>query len=327
MFSQILGVIILAFFLVGGCQKADDKIEAISPTASDRATYQMLSKRLVNDFTHGGFGVVSRKPDGQPEHLGEALIWGGTALWAIPCDDGRGLSASLASMIDDLEGAMIRVDPLGEYAGGREVTFDGAIGALLGIARRAVDCGEAELWQRPMFKMIKFQSEHGERLHPNVRAMMVGEFRYVRDLIAHRIGVRDLEPSSDRLRELEKIVSGWALAVQASHQTGKGSDACYRVNLGLTGLLAVETLGKSISSEGRDALCQNSKGMDIPTVDHWCGRKPISNYLASYQTDLWEYRHQRCGSWESPDGDGNASHQLDRLVAFVFAHGWQSLQN
>lgn len=318
--------ILLIFLAIVSCQKAKKPIEPSNPSEAALADYDQTVGALVTGFTQGGFGVVSRNASGDAEHLGEALIWGGTALWAIDCKRGAPISQAMAKMIMDHDGAMIRVEPLGEYEGGREITLDGAIGAFLGISRRVADCGEADLWHEPMAKMLAFQEANDGRLHPNTPPRgLPGEFRYLRDLVAWSAGAAD-EPGDHRKEDLEKIVGGWALAVRMAHDSGKGSDACFRVNLGLDAILAIETHGKAISAIGRDEFCANTDRMDIPTVDHWCGRKSINGYLANYQPDLWEYRHQRCGAWESPDGAGNASPRLDKLMGFVMAHSWKALQ-
>jgi len=320
-------IIFLLLSIFFGCSKAEDRIDDEFPNRADIADYENVSSNLVERHLIGGFGVITLKPDGQPEHQGEALIWGGTALWAMSCDSGAGISAALADMINREGGQMIRVDPLGEYAVGREVTFDGAVGAFMGIARRVIDCDEKELWKEPFEKLLEFQNSHGDRLHANVKSKLVGEFKYVRELIAYNLDLRD-EPDEERLRDLEKIIGGWALAVQLAHNTGQGSDACYRINLGLSTFKTLETLGKSISDLGRNQFCENTKGMSIPTVDHFCGRENISVYLSNYNPASYEYRHQRCGEpWETADGNGNTSHQLDKIVAYVFTNGWHSLQN
>jgi len=318
---------LLILLLLTSCSKAKDEFETDPPDAESVADYHAVSKRIADDFTIGGYGVITLKPDGQPEHQGEALLWGGTFLWSASCDAGRSVSEAMAAMILANDGQLIRVDPLGEYRNGREITLDGAVGLLLGVSRRVSDCDESETWREPIEKMIEFQNSHSDRLHRNVSSRLVGEFKYIRELIAYRVGLRD-EPSEERLRDLEKIIGGWSFAVQLAHTTGQGSDACYRNNLGLSMLSAAETLGKGISSAGRDQFCQNTKGNDIPTLDHWCGRKNISDYLSTYDPTQYEFRFQRCGEpWESADGDGNTSHQLDKLVAYVFAFGWKSMQN
>lgn len=309
------------------CAKAKDEFDPETPNDYQIADYHNLSKRLAEQFTYGGYGVVTLDQDGNPAHQGEALIWGGTSLWSIPCGDGKAISDAMAAMIESNEGQLLRVDPLGEYAGGREITLDGAIGAMLGISRRISDCGESRDWRNAIDKMITFQNSHADRLHSNVESKLVGEFKYIRELIAYKVGLRD-EPDEERLRDLEKIVGGWAFAVQAAHTTGQGSDACFRINLGLSTFLTAETLGKGISQGGRNQFCSNTKGMDIPTVDHWCGRKSMSEYLENYDENKYEYRHQRCGEpWEHQDGNGNISHQLDKIVGYVFTNDWHSMQN
>lgn len=322
---QIASLVFLAVMLVA-CDKAEEPIEPVAPTPDERAVYADTSDRLVANHVHGGFGVVSRKPDGSPEHRGEGLIWGGTAMWAMSCERGQGISDAMRAMILANDGALIRIDPLDDYNDGRQATLDGALGALLGIARRVADCGEADLWSEPMARLRAFQAAHGGRLHPGVyndpMHTMFGPFKDLRDLVARAAGVDVSEPD---LGDLEVTIGDWAALVLAAHRTGMGSDACYRVNLGMTSFFAMETVGRSVSGKGRDHLCSVTGDMEIPTVDHWCGRQSIVEYVANYQPDVWEYRHQRC-SWESEDGDGNKSPELDRLVALVMAHGWHSLQ-
>ncbi len=308
------------------CARAEKKIDDVEPTQDDVATYEQVSINLSEHFIYGGFGVVSLKPDGSPEHLGEALIWGGTYLWAASCDRGRPVSEAMARMVSDHGGQIIRVDPLGEYAGGRAVTLDGWIGAAMGIARRIQDCGEANLWRQPFADLIAFQKGNSGLLNADSSSRLEGGFVFIRDAIAAKLGLRD-EPDHDRQIDFEKTVAAWPGLVKLAHATGVGSDACFRVNLALSSLLTQETLNKWTSDQARDEFCAGSDGMDIPTADHFCGRRPIAEYLASYQPDRWEYRHQRCGAWEQPDGDGNVSPQLDRLVALVMAHGWQTLQS
>jgi len=318
----ILLIISISIF---GCAKSKDKFSDETPTEGDKSEYVQLSQAVVEGFTIGGFGVISRQPDGQPEHQGEALIWGGTFLWSAPCDVAESHSVAMAAMLDDLGGQLIRVDPLGEYENGRQITLDGAIGFLLGVSRRITDCGESDLWSGPIAKMLEFQNSNGDRMNSNASAKLVGEFKYMRDLIASRLRLR-YEPDDSRKKDLEKIVGGWPGLVRLAHETGLGSDACFRVNLSLSTLITMETLGKEISQDARNQFCENSKSMDIPTVDHWCGRSNITGYLSNYQIDQYEYRHQRC-KWESADGDGNTSHSLDKIIAYVFANGWKNLQN
>jgi hypothetical protein len=315
---------ILSLFLVSSCGKAEDHFAPEDPSEDQFADYRNLSETIARDFTHGGFSVVSRSPEGSPVHQGEGLIWGGTYLWAAPCDVGSEVSRSMAAMILKNNGQLIRVDPLGEYEDGREVTLDGAIGLMAGVARRVVNCGESDLWRDPWDKMIKFQNANGGKLHANVEATMVDQWKYLRDLIGYKLGISS-EPGDHRLKDLENAIGHWALLVKTAKETGIGSSACFRINLGFTSIITAETLGKSISSAGRDFFCRNVSGMTIPTTLHWCGYLTIKEYINEFEPDIWEYRHQRC-QWENPDGKDNRSPALDKLVAYVMAHGWTNLQ-
>ena len=315
---------ILYTILLFGCSKAKDKFPDEIPQDFYRIDYRATSQRLIEEHTYGGFGVVSRGPNGEPKHQGEALIWGGTALWALPCDMAQNISLEMARMVHRGEGAIVRVDPLGEYEGGREVSFDGFTGLILGISRRITDCGELDLWIDPFTKLLAYQKSYDNKMHPNVPQKIFGEFVYIRDLIGSYLNIIQ-KPSDDRLIDLEKMIGGWAFAVRTAHVTGKGSDACFRVNLGLSTFLAAETLGKSISQKGRDQFCESTKDMSIPSVDHWCGRENIKSYIDSYVEDQYEYRLQRCG-YESQDGKDNKSPRLDKIVAYVLAYGWSNLQ-
>ncbi len=318
---------ILLCCILASCSKAKDPLEPKNPSDEVVSDYHTTSDLLTTAHIIGGFGVVSMLPDHALQHSGEALIWGGTALWSLGCDAGAGISSAMRQMIMDHEGALIRVAPLGEYENGREVTVDGALGLLLGVSRRITDCGEAEAWRAPMDAMIKFQDSHQGKLNANVDSTLFADLKYLRNVIGFKTGALASEAGQFSLKGMEALVGDWSLAVQLAHQTGKGSDACYRVNLGLSALLAAETLGFKISDDGRNQFCQNTIGMDIPTADHWCGRSHLADaYLPTYEIDTWEFRHQRCGSWEQPDGHGNISPRLDKLEAMAMAYGWQALQ-
>ncbi len=323
--------ILLALCLLS-CTKAKPKLD-IEPTGPGVVMDYKITSERVDKYRYGGFGIVSLKPDGSPTHLGEALIWGGTALWAMDCFNGAKINDELVSMIDAHNGGLIRVNPLGEYDGDRSITLDGALGLMLGISRRIQDCDEALQWREPLGRMILFENANGYRLNPSSQALIL-PFKYVRDLLYFVTAERAspagestaAEPDDDGLREVEKTVGDWAFAVQIAHETGVGSDACFRVNLGLTVFLTVETLGKEISQQGRNDFCYSTKKMGIPAVDHYCGRENlVDGYLKDYIPNQYEFQHQRC-KWEDPDGDGNTSASLDKLEAMVLAYGWPDLQ-
>jgi len=77
-------------------------------------------------------------------------------------------------------------------------------------------------------------------------------------------------------------------------------------------------ISSEISDGGRASFCGAAKAADMPTVDHWCSHKDIGEYIDSFEYNQWEYRHQRSGAWETPDGkEGLETPGLDLLVALV----------
>ncbi len=306
---RVLGLLVASLCLSCGAAPAPEA-ELAEPSVEQ--TYIDASNRLLGGFVEGGW-VVSRRPDGTPEHTGEGLIWTGMAMGALPCGLGTTLEFTLSEMVKAHAGALVRYEPLGEYANGREVTLDGALGLYLGVAQRAVRCGASPLWGPIIRDHLDFVSSHGGSLHPNVDAKLLAHFDYVLDLLASRLGVGPSPDVADG-RELEHEVATWAAVVNATHA------ACYRVNLGFTALQTMETLGQEVSRQGRWEFCAATRGMDIPTVDHWCGRKGLRDWIASYQFNQWENRHQRCGAWETPDADGDTTPGLDLLVAYRQAY-------
>lgn len=286
--------------------------------AAEIQDYRETSRYLVANHLLSGWGVVSLKPDGSPEHLGEALLWAGTALWALPCADGDGIELGVLAMIDRLDGALERVEPIGEYADGRQATLDGALGLFLGASRRVTSCGRADAWREPWGRMAAFQAAWNDRLNPGSTNRLELDFPFVRDFVSWKLGVGG-EPADDRFAHLSSEIAGWAQGVALKRA------AAFRVNLGLIAWQAIETAGgPRPSSNARAVFCQAGASMDIPTVDSYCGHSALETYLADYQPDQYEYRHQRA-KWESPDGNGNRSPRLDRLVAEVMAYGWDSL--
>ena len=274
--------------------------------------YDEAVDRLETNHLENGW-VVSRKLDGKtPEHQGEGLIWSGLWMAAAPCDKADHTSEMLRKTISGLEGALIRISPLGEYGGGsnREVTIDGALGLYRGIAERVERCHEGEKWAPVIRDHFTFLASNNNKLHPNVKAKLIKEFTYVLDLLGYRLGLRG-RPSKDRLRLLEAQVTSWAAAVMAAKA------AAYRIHLGFLALETVERMGESVNWV---SFCAASNGVDIPLIDHRCGRGDLKGWIDAYQYNEWEYRHQRSGKWEKPDGHGDYTPGLDLIVAIRNAY-------
>lgn len=319
---KIIGLVLLSV----GCAKVKDKIEPIDPVPDEIVIdYSDTIDYLVKSHLQGAWSVISVKPDGSPQRQGEALIWAGTALGSMTCASGAGIERGLIDMIISNHGQLVRVDPIGEYGDGRQVTFDGAAGLLFGVSYRVFNCPESpRLWFTAWQQLMDYEIKSGGKLNDKADSRLDDDFTYLRDLIAWRVGLMPA-PDTNRLDAMSKEIGAWAQALKAKHVVAVSTDskepACYPMNLGLLFLLGVENSGQKIPKDGRDMFCNASEGMDIPTIDHWCGRKSMAeNYLPNYQNDLWEMRHQRCGAWETPDGDGNSSSRVDKLLAYRMAY-------
>jgi hypothetical protein len=257
--------------------------------------------------------VVSWNADGTPDHQGEGLLWTGLAMAYLPCDLGDGPEATLLNMMESKGGQLVRFEPLGEYAGGREVTFDGAVGLYRGIAERITRCGRADLWRPVVLRHRDWVRDHGYRLHENTDPALLGESSYVLNLLTAL--VEGVDPPSIRTQYLlEQEIAAWAWGVTQTHA------AAYRIHLGYQTLRTIEALGPSLSDAGKGNFCSASNGADIPLVDHWCARGNLKQWIADYKYNEFEFRHQRAGAWEFPDGNGDATPALDLLAALKEAY-------
>jgi hypothetical protein len=298
-------VAVLAMVFMAACSKEPAERTTSEPSDSTQEAFVSAEDRLVDRFLDDGW-VVSRHADGSPEHQGDSLIFTGIALGTLDCAHRHDVEWALAEGLENLQGGLERHRSLPD-----KVSIDGALGFYFGLATMK-PCPDQVEWGHHILLHRQFVYSHNMRLNPEADAQLVPEFDYVLDLLASSLGVAD-KPDGSRARTLETEVSAWALAVKAK------KSACYRVHLGWLTLRSLEALGE-LSQRGRRDFCSATEGMDIPIVDHWCGRTDLKGWLASYHEDEWGYRHQRCGSWESPDGQGLANPGLDLLVALKAAY-------
>ena len=313
-FASFLGVVALCSTLAA-CGHADDKPDPVPPVDADRARWRASVDRLLSHFVEGG-QVVSRDVDGSGANLGDSLIWTGTALGVLGCDEGAGIARALIERLTAGGGVIERYDPLPTtYRGGNEVSLDGEIGLWLGFAARARRCPAevpelARVWSLRRGAI----AAAGGRLHPNVDVRVPVGLTAARDAVAAALGA-GAGPSGAELEAFGVVVAGWARGVTASQA------ACFRINLAWTAARAIEEAGRSVPPGWRDAFCAATARADLPTVDHWCGRGGLDAYLEGYRPDVWEYRHQRCGGWETPDARELATPGLDELMALREKHG------
>lgn len=304
--------LLLLFILITGCGylHKGDKPEEETPTPEYVLIYKEAKSRLFQNHIENGW-VVSRWADGSPEHEGEGLLWTGTLLTVLSCQEGENIEDKLIAMVRANNGSLVRVSPLGEYRDGREITYDGVIGLYRGISSRLARCPSSlSKWRVPWRLHLDALDANEGRFHPNAPAKTPPGFSPVQDLITEKLGLGD-GPSDVQIGVMVREISVWAAGVVLSKKPA------YRLNLGFLHMQVLEDMGR-LGDYERNLFCANTGGADVPLIDHWCGRKDIAEYIDTFEFNKWEYRHQRSGKWEKPDGKpGLSTPGLDLLVALV----------
>lgn len=278
-----------------------------------RTSYHQAVDRFTQNYFEDGW-VVSRKQDGSTEHEGDSLIWTGLAMASLSCDSGRFISKRMAKMVADNSGALVRYEPLGEYAGGREISFDGATGLYYGLFNRLRRCPEdTDIWRDVWAEHLAFLVENNYRLHPNVDATVMPQFNSIRDYISFQLGILEDEPASWRYRTLEGMAMTWASAVTESKQP------CFRVHLAWLYMSFLDDAGVLLDS-AYTGFCYATEPAKLPIVDHWCNRISIEKWAKGFEFNKWEYENQRCPDWETPDAGSLKTPALDLIFNLAFAY-------
>lgn len=305
---------LLPLLCVLSCAKAPDSIDREPAPESIKALFSEAEDRLEASFLEAG-QVVSRHPDGTPEHQGDSLIWTGMYLGVASCDKGQASENALLNMLHATGGALERFHPLPDEYLNNPASMDGALGLYWGVANRVARCPETrQVWLDAMALHASYLEGNNGRLNGSHAARLVPEFDLVLDrLVGHLAGTGGGRnpPKLNRLL-LESI--GWATATVASRKSG------FRIHLVLLALQTLEASGETLPKTGWATLCQVTKKADMPTLDAWCGRGGLLDYIDSFKYNEWEMRLQRAGAWEQPDGNGLATPGLDLLVAIRQAY-------
>lgn len=283
-----LGLFASAFFALGlaSCGKEPDHAEPEPSPPPIPELYRAAAELTAAEFVDGARIVSRGDPTKKP---GDGLTFAGVWLYAAPCDLSAPLGDALAGEIVARGGIISRHPSLAD-----EVTLDGALALYRGVAEQVRRCGKADTWREAIRLHRDYVNAHAGRMNPGSDSTLLPPFDYPLERIAAGLGLAPM-PSAIDLRALEIAVGTWAHAVVTTHS------ACFRIHLGYLALTAPEALGDDVH---RATFCAGAVGADIPLIDHYCGRGDLKAWVAGYERDLWEYRHQRCGGWETPDGKG-----------------------
>ncbi len=276
-----------------------------------------LQSRLTSRFLENGY-VVSRDDRGNSEHEGDSLIWTGLALAVLPCDVGQPIENAVIRSVRSHDGAFVRIEPLPSSMEGNETSRDAETGAMFGFTMRALRCPAS----RPALQSAwdlhhDFVTSHGDKLYQgsNLNFQMNPGFRFIWDLTSNGMGVGS-KPSKLSLAAFEAamIISSKSIRSQKS--------ACYPTHLSTLMAIVATKLGMPINELTKREFCHDTRGVGLPLTDWYCGADNAKDYLGSYQRNQYEYRHQRCSDWESPDVDpGHETPGLDFLMMKSLAGG------
>ncbi len=309
--------LLLAILLCLSCAKAPKADDSEPTTAPIKERFAAAEQRVLTQFLENGW-LVSRGTNGEVAHQGDSLIFTGIWLGAASCAAGNASEAMLQDTIERNGGALVRYEPMD----GNAASLDGALGLYSGIADRIARCPESlPRWRDVMLLHKQFVEDHSGHLHGDPGAgQLVPEFDYVLDLLLARL--TDGPGSGFDGRRLSLLVAestAWAVGVKAAHA------AAFRIHISFLAFRTAEALGQAVNDVGRNGFCAATAGVDMPTVDHWCGRGDLVAWVDAFEPNKWEYRHQRSGSWETPDGQGFQTPGIDLLVGIRAAYTSEGL--
>ena len=306
----------IGFIVIAACSKAEDRPEPLPASLDVVALHDEAMSRVNREFLDWNY-VVSRKPGGEAHHKGDSLLWTSLLVASSTCGESREIEQTLQRSI------LIGNGQLRRHYEIDDASIDGAIGLFRAVAKRIkLGCGSATSWIEPLEALRDYAAANQGRLNEHSSAGL-DAFDYVlRALLDRLAGGSSPDFDGDRRDVLSELMASWSLGVEAAYNLyrsgiGKAPPAAYRVHLALLTLETLDDLGIAVPSTARNRFCYASSKMDLPTSDHWCGRRHISDWIPSFKYDEWEFRHQRAARWETPDGNGLRTPAIDLLYGIA----------
>lgn len=292
----------------------------VVPTEPEEAAQLAALSRFFDGFVDEKGQVTSYygsgPKTGEREHLGDSTLWSWVAIGALDCEDSEAMVDGQLQLIIEKGGRIDRHDPLRIPEDSRSYySFDQESGFLHGLARYIVRCGADASVNLAWDSHQSYIEENAGRLHeePGIEKLPA-EFTVLRDAIAWKLGKR-VVPHKDRIASLSLQIASWLSAVKASHS------ACYRAHLSWLYVWALKELELQMPEQGRVAMCEASKGLDMPLWEHYCGRGDMAAFIKDFAYNRYEYALQRC-RWEHADGSPELlTPGVDLFVAYGLKHG------
>ncbi len=292
------------------CMPASEDLSRFSATTTS------YESRLAATFVKNGY-VVSLAADGSIDHVGDSVLWSSIAMAILPCDQGDAMERAVTQSMTARSGAVVRFEPLPASYANNVTSRDMETGAMFGFAVRAARCAGsrpalASAWGLHLGFIAK---SGGHELFPitspttQTHYVISPGLGFLQDAVGDELGVASA-PGGISKATFESSLVATVEGIRAD-----SSAACYPAHLSTLQAVAAEYAGRPIKRRVYDDLCDATRSMDLPLTDWYCRRRDAASYLASYVPNQYEYRHQRCGSRESPDMNaGEQSPGLDYLI-------------
>ena len=94
---------------------------------------------------------------------------------------------------------------------------------------------------------------------------------------------------------------------------------CFRVHLAWLYMAFLNDADVMLES-AYNGFCYATEKAGLPIIDHWCERIDIDKWINNFEYNVYEYAHQRCPAWETPDAGSLAVPGLDLIFAISFAY-------
>lgn len=259
-------------------------------------TYARLSAELVGSHLNAGWVVPTPAMFDK-----DSLAFGGAALAAVPCAAGSEVLAGLEAGQAATGGGLVRIYPFGGDMVAKKdyLSRDGVIAASFGLVTIHARCPAlasraAGVWQT----FLDFNGgdiKQLSQMYPgSINSTVTPAMKYIADLTSHVL-LGHASPS-------EESEATWTLATRTTLSTiANAQSACYPVRLSLLEHVMAVRAGRP--ARDKDVWCSKTASMNIPSADWYCGRASARVFLSQYQPGIWAHRLQRCGAWESPDGE------------------------
>lgn len=295
------------------CKPAKEKPEKI-PLSPDMAQMRADVVARLPQFIDWNY-VVSRNADGSAQHQGDSLLWTSLLIASARCDEFKDVESTLQrSML--LGGGQLR-----RHYAINDASVDGAIGLFRAVAHR-IKLGCPGSWKEPLSELKAYADANHGAINENSSAGLDAHEYVLRALLDRLSGGSDPDFDGSVRDVLTEAMASWAQSVQLAYNLWKrgitkAPKAAYRAHLALLTFEALDDLGIAIPSGSRNKFCAATKSFDMPTVDHWCGLRPITEWIPDFRYNEFEYRHQRAALWETPDGNGIQTPAIDLLYAIA----------